>query len=530
MGDYTDAAGNLYFCDQAAAVVRKISPIGIITTVAGNGTIGYTGDNGPATLAEMEDPVYLTGDNLGNLYISDMAGSIRKVSAGGTITTVAGNETAGYTGDNGPATLATLNNPMGIALDGAGNILFADTINHVVRKISTSGIITKFAGTGSLGSAGNGGPATLALLEYPEGLGVDPSGNVYVHDFQGLPVSYSCVRKIDTSGIITNFAGNGTWGYSGDGGPATLGMVGDVNGIAFCGGSVYLGGDSRIRVVDPSGNIFTILGNGSYTSTGDGGPASSATMEFPNGLAIDGMGNLYATDLGVWCIRKISSSCQSTPTATKTPTLTGTFTATYTPTMTATVTPTSTTTLTRTSTATGTPTSTFTLTSTATSSSTETPTGTPTLTGTHTGTPTLTETFSETFTPTMTLTFTPTLTPTITSTATLTFTATISPTPTPTENGFFLGPPYPNPVKNGGPITVHMHVTNGTVVEWSVFTTAFRKIFDGTPQIQGNDLTFVWNLEDNWHQPVANGLYYFRYELIMSFVRAQKIQKVLVIR
>jgi len=334
VGDYVDPAGDLYICDQSNFVVRKVTPGGTITTIAGNGTYGYSGDGGAATSAQMKNPNQITGDAAGNLYICD-GDVIRKISPSGIITTIAGTGTPGYSGDGGPATSAQLNAPFGIAVDGAGDIIFADRNNYVIRKITPAGIISTIAGTGMLGYSGDGGPATLAGLEAPEGLVIDPLGNIYFHDDNNL-TNYSRIRKIDTAGIITTFAGNGTMGSSGDGGPATLAMVADIHAMAICGGNLYLGGGALIRVVDSCGLINTIAGNGTISATGDGGPASSSTVEFPSGLAFDSAGDLYLSDLGAARIRKIAPDCSPTPTpaCAQSPTLTPTFTATPTPTAT----------------------------------------------------------------------------------------------------------------------------------------------------------------------------------------------------
>ena len=212
-----DASGNLYIADTGNNRIRKVSATGIITTVAGNGSAGYSGDGGPATSAQLDGPEGVAVDGSGNLYIADTCNNrIRKVSATGIITTVAGNGSAGYSGDGGPATSAQLSLPAGVAVDGSGNLYIADSGNNRIRKVSATGIITTVAGNGSPGYSGDGGPATSAQLNQPAGVAVDASGNLYIADS-----SNNRIRKVSATGIITTVAGNGFDGYSGDGGPAT---------------------------------------------------------------------------------------------------------------------------------------------------------------------------------------------------------------------------------------------------------------------------------------------------------------------
>ncbi|MDA0746798.1 MAG: hypothetical protein O2954_09780, partial [bacterium] len=185
-----------------------------IVTRAGNGNFGFSGDGGAATDAGLSDPSGIFIDGLGNLYIADTNNRrIRKVDPSGTITTVAGNGSSGYSGDGGPATAATLADPSGIFMDGSGTLYLADTNNHRIRKVDPSGTITTIAGEGNSGYSGDGGSATDARLNFPMGLYVDSSGNVYFADRENHRV-----RKVDASGTITTVAGNGSFGYSGDGG------------------------------------------------------------------------------------------------------------------------------------------------------------------------------------------------------------------------------------------------------------------------------------------------------------------------
>ncbi len=336
-----DPVGNLYLSDSGNSVIRKITPGGIISTVAGIGTAGFSGDGGPATSAQFNDPVGLLRDAAGNIYICDILNyRIRKIDTSGIISTFAGNGVAGYTGDGGPAVSASLNATSFIAMDGVGNILITDEGNNAIRKISASGIITTIAGNGTAGFSGDGGPAILALLATPETVAVDPSGNIYFNDD-----SNHRIRKIDTSGIITTVAGNGTYGYTGDGGPATSAAIGDLHGMAFCGGRIYFADLSGyIRMIDPCGIITTIAGKGLYIDSGDGGPASAANLNNPAAMVFDGLGNLYVGEGFGTRIRKIVFDCAPTPTLTCVITPAPTATPTMTPTWTATPIPTPTTT------------------------------------------------------------------------------------------------------------------------------------------------------------------------------------------
>jgi len=240
-----DAAGNLYIADSGNNRVRKVSN-GVITTVAGNGVLGFSGDNGPAISANLGLPSGLVLDPDGSLYIADGGnGRIRKVS-NGVITTVAGNGIGyGLNGDNGPALSANLNGPSGLALDSAGNLYIADSGNSSIRKVS-NGLITTVAGQGRYGFGGDDGPATSAYLTAPTGLAVDSADNLYIADD-------SRVRKI-SHGMITTVAGNGTLGFSGDDGPATNAELESPAGIAVdAAGNVYVADpyNSRIRVLIP---------------------------------------------------------------------------------------------------------------------------------------------------------------------------------------------------------------------------------------------------------------------------------------
>jgi uncharacterized protein (TIGR03437 family) len=287
-------------------VVAGGSPI--ITTVAGTGVPGFSGDGGPATSAQLFYPYGVTVDGSGNLYIAGYYDHrIRKVSPNGIITTVAGNGNSGFSGDGGPATSAQLYYPRSVVADGAGNLYIADSANHRIRKVSPSGIITTAAGTGNWGYSGDGGPATNAKLDYPYSVTIDLSGDLYIAD-----TGNDCIRKVPPSGIITTVAGvNGYFGYSGDGGQATSAQLNSPAGIALDGsGNLYIADrdNNRIRKVSPSGIITTVAGAGVYGFSGDAGPATSAQLSYPYGVTVDGSGNLYITDRDNNRIRKVSPS------------------------------------------------------------------------------------------------------------------------------------------------------------------------------------------------------------------------------
>jgi sugar lactone lactonase YvrE len=305
-GVTVDSAGNLFIVDTWNNRVRKVSTSGIITTVAGNGSLGYGGDGGPASSAQLNSSYGVAVDSAGNLFIADTYNErIRKVSSSGIITTVAGDGSWGYSGDGGQATSAQLDNPYGVAVDSAGNLFIADTYNHRVRKVSTSGIITTVAGAGSSGYSGDSGQATSAQLYYPSSVTLDSAGNLFIADSNNHRI-----RKVSSSGIITTVAGTGVAGYSGDGGSAISAQLNYPYGVVmdFTGNLFISDGDNhRIRKVS-SGIITTVAGNGSSGYSGDSGPATSAQLYYPNGLAVDSAGNLFIADESNNCVRKVSSS------------------------------------------------------------------------------------------------------------------------------------------------------------------------------------------------------------------------------
>jgi hypothetical protein len=301
LGVAADALGNFYIADAGNERIRKVNASGTITTVAGNGyqdssyNGGFSGDNGPAINAELNYPRGVAVDVIGNIYIADANNNrIRMVSPSGIITTVAGNGYAGFSGDNGLAISAELNNPQGVAVDASGNIYIADTANNRIRKVNPSGTITTAAGNGTQGFSGDDGDATIAELAYPRGVGADASGNIYIPDTLN-----SRIRKVSTNGIITTVAGVATNGYSGDNGLATSAQLnGPMGATVDATGNIYIADMSnrRIRMVSPNGIITTVAGNGLSGYSGDYGPATSATLFSPWGVAVDASGNLYIAD------------------------------------------------------------------------------------------------------------------------------------------------------------------------------------------------------------------------------------------
>jgi type IX secretion system substrate protein len=265
----------------------------IITTIAGNPTPGYSGDGGAAVAAQLKYVEGLTVDTFGNIFIGDQNHTIRKVNASGIISTFAGNDTLGFTGDGGPATKARIGQAVDIIVDKKGNVYFSDQGNRRVRKVDTFGIITTFAGNGSGTESGNGGPATAAGLAFnPSGICFDDTGNMYI-------ATQYRIRRVDTFGIISNFAGTGVVGYSGDGGMADTAKIDCGGQIAMdVHASLYITdvANGRIRVISSSGIITTVAGNGTNGYGGDDGPATTAQLNSALGVFPDKCGNIYIAD------------------------------------------------------------------------------------------------------------------------------------------------------------------------------------------------------------------------------------------
>jgi len=294
-GVAVDTAGNLYIADTSNHRIRKVNTSGVITTVAGNGTEGFSGDGGPATSAALNTPIGVAVDMAGNLYIADAFNNrIRKVNTAGVITTVAGNGVGGFSGDHAAATSASLSAPFGVAVDKAGNLYIADTSNQRVRKVGTSGTIATVAGNGTEGFSGDGGPATRASLNFPTGVTLDRADNLFVTD-----QSNHRIRKVTTGGVITTVAGNGDAGFSGDHAAATSASLNLPIGTAVdAAGMLYIADTSnhRIRRVSSDGTVTTVAGNGVGGFSGDGSAATRATLNSPSGVAVDSAGNLYIAD------------------------------------------------------------------------------------------------------------------------------------------------------------------------------------------------------------------------------------------
>ncbi len=300
-----DALGNLYIADPSGNRIRKISPSGIVTTIAGNGSAGFSGDGGAAINAQLSAPYDVDVDANGNLYIADGGNfRIRKVSNSGIITTIGGNGTGGFSGDGGQATSASFFYPVGIAVDGIGRVYVADWGNNRIRVIDPSGIINTFAGNGSPSYSGDGGPAVSASLFYPEEVCADNFGNVFIADRAN-----DVIRKVNTAGVISTYAGNISASFYVEGAQATtVAMDSPIAVTADAFGNVYLiiENFNRICKVSPSGIITTISGpwfpNG---YGGDGGPAISAKFYYPRGLVTDAVGNLYIADEGNSRVREV---------------------------------------------------------------------------------------------------------------------------------------------------------------------------------------------------------------------------------
>ncbi len=275
-----------------------------IYTIGGTGVAGFSGDTSAATAAEIYGPAGVAVDGAGNSYVADFYNQrIRKISSAGTITTIAGNGTAGFGGDNGPAIGAELHDPMGVAADISGNVYIADRTNNRIRKVDASGNITTIAGTGAIGYSGDNGPATAARIYGPTGVAVDIAGNVYFADRVN-----NAVRKIDLNGTITTIAGTGTQGFNTDDWPsALLAELNNPTGVAVDNiGNVYIAdqGNNRIRKVDTFHKISTVMGTGFAGHSADGSIATNCAISAPSGVAVDRWGNIYESDEANYTIRK----------------------------------------------------------------------------------------------------------------------------------------------------------------------------------------------------------------------------------
>ena len=303
-----DSAGGVYISDTDNWRVRRVTPAGIVSTVAGNGTYGATGDGVQAINASFSDVTDVALDAAGNLYIADASNHrIRKVTPGGIVTTVAGTGVQGSSGDRGLAINATLNRPISVALDTASNLYICDSSNHNVRQVSlASGIITTYAGNGTAAYFGDLGLATAASLNFPLGVAADRYGYLYIADSGN-----NSIRRVSPGGMIVTVAGNSRAGFAGDGAPATgalLNIPSDV--VVDSLGNLFIAdsGNNRVRKVDgPTGIIGTIAGGDNDGFSGDAGPAANSLLSFPWKIAVDAAGAVYVADRVNNRVRKISA-------------------------------------------------------------------------------------------------------------------------------------------------------------------------------------------------------------------------------
>ncbi len=343
-------AGHAYFASSSLNSVFRLDPSGVVTRVAGTSRMGYSGDGGPAINAQLTDPNGLAMDRAGNLFIADSGNHrIRRVSTDGIISTVAGSGACCFSGDGGPAVSAAMDYPFGLTVDEAGNLFVADLRGNRVRRISPAGIITTVAGTGSDGFSGDGGSATNAQLWAPAATVVDGNGNLYIADYNNSRIrkvsvegvittelmiralslardeagnlfiadwGSGCVRKLSNGGNITTVAGNSTYCSGSSGAPATTIAVLPAGIAVDTAGDIFISdglGVQRLRKVTRDGNITTVAGNGMWCCfSGDGGPAPSAQLNNPAGVALDEAGNLYLADAFSTKVRKVSPDGQIT--------------------------------------------------------------------------------------------------------------------------------------------------------------------------------------------------------------------------
>ncbi len=289
-----DSRGNLFIADSLNHRIRRVTPGGIISTVAGTGFAGFGGDGGFGVSTALTQPEGVTLDASGDLFIVDYGSHrLRRLAFKGRILPVAGGK-KGYTGDGMPAPLCALRSLIGATVDRAGNLYLADADNHRVRRVTPDGVIATFAGDGSEGYSGDGGPATAAQLDYPTDVATDAEGNVYFCDSLN-----AVVRRVDPQGVITTVAGIGLAGDSGDGGPATSAALDDPTDIALdSAGNLFIADsfNHRVRRVGPDGIIVTVAGTGEPGASGEEGPATQAQLNLPLGVEVDSAGNLYIAD------------------------------------------------------------------------------------------------------------------------------------------------------------------------------------------------------------------------------------------
>jgi class 3 adenylate cyclase len=309
-----DSDGRLYLVDGNR--VRRINADGTVSTIAGTGQAGVQGDGGPATSAELDGPQSVAIDSSGDVFIADSQNNrVQEVTAGGLMTTFAGTGQSGYSGDGGPASQARLSDPTGVAVGFGGAIFIADSGNNVIREatrdpVTGAYVIATFAGTGDAGYNGEGGQANSALLDDPQCVAVDAENNVYVAD----TLNYR-VEKVTVAGIISTVAGSGDPSFSGDRGPATSASLDFATGRISGGGCLAVdtkgdlfiadGLSNRVREVAVDGIITTVAGNGTAGFAGDKGPATEAELDLPLGVVVDAAGRLFIADSDGDRIRRV---------------------------------------------------------------------------------------------------------------------------------------------------------------------------------------------------------------------------------
>ncbi|HLG51445.1 MAG TPA: hypothetical protein VKY56_07395, partial [Chloroflexota bacterium] len=304
--------GSLYIAASGEHEVLKWTAGGAVTVVAGTGVAGFAGDGGPATAAQLDWPVGLALGPDGSLYIADAGNNrIRVVAPNGTITTFAGNGVAGFAGDGGPASQAKLHDPEGVAVGPDGTVYVADTGNDRIRAVTADGTIVTAVGTGVYGFSGDGGPAPQAALARPVALAVDARGDLFLVDQQN-----ERIREVTPDGTIRTVAGNGSWGFGGDGGPATQAQLNfPVNIPVAPEGTLYLADflNNRIRYIDQRGTITSVAGEGwcassqSYCASGEGGPPLQALLNGPSSVAVAPDGTFYLADGFDGVIRRVAA-------------------------------------------------------------------------------------------------------------------------------------------------------------------------------------------------------------------------------
>ena len=306
--------GAVYVSDTFNHRIRRVDPGGAVTTLVGTGHAAYAGDGGPAQAAALHWPHGVAVDPAGAaLYIADSANHrIRRVDlASGVITTVAGGPTPGFGGDGGPAVAARLQDPKAVWVAPSGDVYIADSGNERIRRVNPAGTISTVAGTGVAGYSGDGGPALAAQFDGPRGVAGDSAGNLYVADDNN-----NRVRRIDSSGVVSTVAGTGPAGFSGDAGPAGSAQLNHPRGVAVDGrGNVFIADtmNARIRMVDTAGVISTVAGCGRHGFGGDGGPATGARMFEPRGVAVNAAGHLFVADTYNDRIRQVEDPRPGSP-------------------------------------------------------------------------------------------------------------------------------------------------------------------------------------------------------------------------